>query len=143
MDIDNNENNNQKAVDIVNAIYAWILIIMAIALWIFSGIKSCSSQEKQTTTTVVETTEATEATETTEQTEQTKQTLTVFEKFNIKKDDPYITHVVEYGESWASIVDDYGLNKYNFTFYDLAEYNGKTYTTTIYKDGIVYVPILD
>lgn len=140
MDIDNNENNNQKAVDIVNAIYAWILIIMAIALWIFSEIKSCSSQEKQTTTTVVETTEATE---TTEQTEQTKQTLTVFEKFNIKKDDPYITHVVEYGESWASIVDDYGLNKYNFTFYDLAEYNGKTYTTTIYKDGIVYVPILD
>lgn len=140
MDIDNNENNNQKAVDIVNAIYAWILIIMAISLWIFSEIKSCSSQGKQTTTTVVETTKATE---TTEQTEQTKQTLTVFEKFNIKKDDPYITHVVEYGESWASIVDDYGLNKYNFTFYDLAEYNGKTYTTTIYKDGIVYVPILD
>lgn len=115
-----------------NNIFVSLMIGMCLFIFLIQGLHSTSSTTTTSETTTSSTTSIT-----------TTIPDTVFQRFNIDENTPYIVHIVQPGESWASIVDTYGLSKYGFTYIDLAEYNGTHYTQMLYKDNRVSVPLLD
>lgn len=110
-------------------------IFILLFQWIHNSGSSTSETRKTPTTTTTSITTSTSTTSTT--------SPNVCEKFGITEDTPYVIHFVQDGESWASIVDTYGLSKYGFTYVHLAEYNGTHYTTMLYTGNTVKVPLLD